>query len=293
MARRINLSRLKSQIREMERKQKRAVDDYNRAVRDFNRKTKQAVDNYNREVRAHNARVRANRQRLLNELGRLGRGARSARLTSFRSSSQTLHHRFTRVELRVQGTTPSAWQDRFLDLSENETANSIAVLNALDGQSADVADDPQPRLTDTAVTNELAALSEDLDRRWRGALFALDPQNPDAGRHFCVSAREVFTRFLELCAPDAEVFVAYPTCDRQENGRPTRRARIRLLLSRKNAAANEFEDFVDQDVQNILDLFRVFNDGTHGSPGKFSMHQLRSVKRRVEDGILFLGNLVG
>lgn len=291
MPRNVNLSQLKSMLREAERKQKQAINDFNRAVREVNRKNKQAIDNYNRDVRVHNARVRASRQRLASELARLRSQSTSTRLTTFSQSSRTLHQRFTSVELRVDSAAPNAWHDRFLDLSERETANSFVVLNALEGDTNPV-DGIEGRLADTIVNRELAVVSEDLDRRWRGALFALDPKNPDAARHFCTSAREVFTTFLELCAPDAEVLSRFPHCDRQENGRPTRRSRIRLLLSKKNAAIDAFEVFIDHDIENIMDLFKVFNDGTHGAAGRFSDLQLRSVKRRVEDGILYLSSLV-
>jgi hypothetical protein len=121
----------------------------------------------------------------------------------------------------------------------------------------------------------------------------MDPKNPDAARHFCTSAREVFTRRLELQAPDQDVFQALPGCDTTRDGRPTRRSRIKLLLTRQGMQLEEFEDFVDQDVENVLELFQVFNDGTHGSAGKYSLPQLRAVKRRVEHGIQFLTSLVG
>jgi len=290
MGRRVSASQLKSMIRQAEAKQKKAIDDYNRAVRKHNREVNRAIENYNRAVRSHNAKVRANRQRLRTELARLKSGA--TRSTPIRSSSYVLYETFTRVELRVEASRPSEWQDRFLDLSERETANSVAVVNALNGLAT--ADDQEEfaRLTDTVITDELRVVSPDLDERWRGALFAMDPRNPDAARHFCTSAREVFTRFLELHAPDADVLSAFPTCDRAPDGRPTRRTRIRLLLTRHGMAAAEYEDFVDQDVENILDLFHVLNDGTHGSAGRYSLTQLGAVKRRVEHGVVFLANLV-
>ena len=43
-----------------------------------------------------------------------------------------------------------------------------------------------------------------------------------------------------------------------------------------------------QDMQNIVDLFRIFNDGTHGSAGTFDMQMLSVIRKRVEDGIFFL-----
>jgi hypothetical protein len=286
------VSQLKSKLRQAQAKQKRAIDNHNRKVREHNRKVKRAVDDYNRAVRSYNAQVRANRQRLKSELTRLQTRSTPTRLSSFRSSSQVLYRSFTRVETRIEAAGPDVWQERFLDLSEREAANSIAVVNALEGDLGSDTELEQTRLDDSTLGDELIAISPDLDRRWRGALFALDSRNPDAARHFCASSREIFTQFLEICAPDVEVLSAFPKCELTERGRPTRRSKIRLLLARRGAAVEEFEAFVEHDVENIMDLFRVFNDGTHGSAGRFSLGQLRSVKRRVEDGILFLANLM-
>lgn len=199
---------------------------------------------------------------------------------------------FTRVEVRYEARSRSDQEYRFLDLSERETANSVEVLNALDGRAEGAEEQSEGRLSDTVVGEELRGVSPELDQRWRGALFALHPRNPDAARHFCTSAREVFTKFLELKAPDSEVLKAFPSCDRAPDGRPTRRMRIRLMLTRKSMGASEYEDFVAHDVENIIELFKVFNDGTHGTAGKYSFVQLRAVKKRVEDGILFLASLV-
>lgn len=293
MAGRISVSQLKSKVRQAQAKQKKAIDDYYRAAREDNPKAKRAVGNNNQVVTTHNANVRANRQRLAREISRLGNTISPARLSRIRSSSEVLYHTFTRVEVRAELAAQSEHGDRFLDLSERETVNSLAVLNALTGQDSEPGEEGSGDLGDTAVTDELQTISPDLDKGWRGALYALDPSNPDAARHFCTSAREVFTRFLDLCAPDADVLTATPASARTSDGRPTRRERIKLLLARQKMSALEFEEFVEQDVENILDLFRVFDDGTDGSAGRLSLHQLRSVKKRVEDGILFLASLAG
>jgi hypothetical protein len=116
----------------------------------------------------------------------------------------------------------------------------------------------------------------------------LNPQNPDAARHFCTSAREVFVQILDLNSPDEKVLALNPSCDTTSGGQPTRKEKIRYLLSRCGLLTAEAVDFVDEDVKNVLALFRVFNDGTHGSSGKFGLNKLISIKTRVEDGITYL-----
>jgi hypothetical protein len=88
------------------------------------------------------------------------------------------------------------------------------------------------------------------------------------------------------------VLSAMPNCDLTEKGNPTRRAKIRFFLLRKGLADESLEDFVERDMRNVVELFDVFNEGTHGSAGKFDIPQLRTLKRRVEDGIAFLHRVI-
>lgn len=179
-----------------------------------------------------------------------------------------------------------------LDLSERENANSLDVMNALmNEQGAQPAGDDLARLKDTRITGELVTLSQDLDSRWRGALFALDPRNPDASRHFCTSSREIFTEILEKRAPDDAVLQTFPECAKTPDGRPTRRARIQFALYQKGMLTAQLEQFIDDDVENIVELFKVFNSGTHGEAASIAFPSLVAIKTRVEDGIVYLSHV--
>ena len=202
-----------------------------------------------------------------------------------------MHEAYTRLEQRADTQPLDSNYDKVLDLSERETANSLEVMNVLLGTSPN-AGEGLNNLQVSKLTGELRDISPDLDDRWRGALFSLSPNNPDATRHFCTSAREIFTEILEIKAPDVEVFNTFGDSERTEKGKPTRRSKIRFLLYRRGMTEEALEDFVEQDMENIVQLFGVFNKGTHGSAGKFDLHQLSSIKRRVEDGIIFLSGLV-
>jgi hypothetical protein len=194
------------------------------------------------------------------------------------------------LERRAEANLDASY-NRVLDLSEREAANSVVVANTLLGNppNAELSSDS---LEDAQLTDELRRISEDLDDRWRGAIFALNPRNPDAARHFCTSAREIMTQILEMKAPDDVVIAAMPDCLRTDEGRPTRRSKVRFFLHRKGMLEATLEDFVEQDMQNIVDLFRIFNDGTHGSAGTFDMQALSVIRKRVEDGIFFLSRLI-
>jgi hypothetical protein len=97
----------------------------------------------------------------------------------------------------------------------------------------------------------------------------------------------VVTKILEIKAPDADVFAELPGCERTERGNATRRSKVKYFLHRQGMVLDALEDFVEQDMENIVQLFEVFNTVTHGSAGTFDMPQLKAIRKRVEDGIMF------
>lgn len=301
MARRISSSQFRSQVRQLQsklrqaaNKQKQAIDRYNREVRAHNQrvranqqKRKRAIDDHNRAVRNHNAKVRSNRQNLEEELRKLKRLASSPpqRVTV---SAQRVHTAFVRVEQRR--AAGAVYPEELYALFEGEAGNSLRAANAIDGGEAAEAAEVQT-LQATSLGGELEAFSPDLARRWGGALFALNPQNPDAARHFCTSARECIVTALDIAAPDDLVKRELESCEYTDDGRLKRRSKLKYLLVRKGVIDSTVEDFVNADVEDILRLFRVFNDGTHGAAGRFDMNDLVVVKQRAESGIRFLYEL--
>lgn len=290
MAKRINISQLRSKLRQIESQRRQAIARYNQKVRKYNQSLcdlRAAIDRYNREVRSYNARRRQHYQRLQTELTRL-RSRTSTRHAEFRASVNHLHETYTRLERSASTRTLSSVENYFLDLSEREAANSLGVLNALD---ADQLPEEQAEFQRTAITDEVAVISEDLDARWRGALFALNPQNPEAARHFCTSAREIFVEILELKAPDDAVFAAMPNCQRTDRGNATRRSKMSYLFAQKGVGLAELADFANDDIGNVMELFELLNSATHGTAGRFNLPALGAIKRRVEDGLVFLSRL--
>lgn len=277
MVQRVTPAQFNAIVRQQQQKQQRAVDDYNRKARAHNARLfadrKRSIDNYNRDVRAHNARVRSNQQRLQREMAKLGQQRAVTRYTTIRTSTRTLHEAFNYVDVVAEGGQWIARGGGLLDLAEGEAANSAQVANTLLDATPE-SGVATAQLGQTSLTDELTGISTDLDQRWRGALFALSPQNPDAARHFCTSSREVLTLMLDLEAPDAAVLEAMPGCMRTDNGLPVRRAKIAYLLQRGDVDHQSLGDFVERDIEDVLALFRVFNDGTHGAAGTFELSQL-------------------
>lgn len=286
MARKVSLSQYKSMIRQAQTKQRQAVAKINSAITKHN----QAVNRYNAAARTHNARVRAHRARLKQELTRLANAASQPRYVTLRTSVETVQRSYVRLEQRAEA---DHYDDRYndvLDLSEREAANSAGVMNALLGQPEDAAEDEG--VLSSELDPILSQLSGDALDRWHGALFSLNPRNPDAARHFCTSARKLLATILDTFAPNQQVMEAIPDCDTIPSGGPSRRAKIRYFLHQRGMQDNTLEDFVEEDLENVVQLFRVFNDGTHGSSGRFTHAQLVAIRKRVEGAVTFLWHII-
>lgn len=278
MVRKISTSQLRRQLRRLESKQRTAINNYNRAIK-----------NYNTQVRKINNELRRNQQKIKSELSKLNSGLRIT--TTYSTSVRTLNVSYQRVtdNYEVLENTNSK-QEQLYDLIEQENANNLVVANTLNNPN-DTAE-IEGSLNDSMIGDKLKILSPDLNDRWNGALYSLNPKNPDATRHFCTSSREIFTDIFDNYAHDEEVFNMFPNCDKTERGNATRRWKIKYFLNKKGIELKGAEEFIDNDIDNILELYHILSDGTHGYAGRYTFIQLKAIKKRVEDGILFLCNIV-
>lgn len=280
MAKHFNSSQFRSKLRQIENKQRQAINNLNRGIRQYNNNVKRAVSNYNSAVRQYNSTVRRNRQIINSNIHKLNSATFSITFNSSLSVMQQRYYTVNEVYDDYSSVTPR--QNTILDLVEQEQANSVVI--------AQIIEDPNQQIENTAdieIGDKLMNVSVDLNNRWRGAIYSLNPQNPDAARHFCTSAREIFTEFIELKAPDNEVFEYNPCCEKTERGNATRREKIRYMMRNLQMDAC-VADFAEADITNILELFHILSDGTHGEAGRIDMTTLLQVKKRVEQGINFL-----
>ena len=278
MVRRISTSQLKSQLRRLESKQRAAINNYNRAVR-----------NYNTQVRKVNTELRRNQQKIKSELNKLNSSLRKT--TTYTKSVRVLNTSYQTVSYNYETLAyPNSQQEELYNLIEQENANNLIVANTLDNEHEQP--DIDVSLNDSTIGNKLKILSSDLNDRWNGALFSLSPQNPDATRHFCTSSREIFTDIFDKYAHDEDVFNMFPNCEKTDRGNATRRWKIKFFLNKKGIELDGADEFIDNDIENILELYHILSDGTHGSAGRYTFNQLKAIKKRVEDGIIFLCNIV-
>jgi len=283
MAKKFNASQFRSKLNQLQSQQRNAINQYNQKVREYNLKVTNSVNQYNQAVRQHDARVKANRQRLNSAISRLNSQANS-RYSVTTTSSYRVFQSYQQLDNRYESGYLNDSYGDYVDLAEREAANSAELSNSL---QAPVDSSQFIGLTITStIIYELKGISEDLNNRWKGAIFSLSPQNPDAARHFCTSSREVIIQLIDLKASDELVINNYPSVKFADNGKPSRRSKIEYLLhlNQRDALA----DFTESNINDVMNLFRDFNDGTHGSAGRYSYDQLLKLKTRVEDSIVYL-----
>lgn len=250
------MSSFKSQMRQAQRKIERDMrSEINKATRKFE-------NDMNRELRKYNSKVRHNQQVITRELNKLQSNTTTVRST-YTISLGTMHQHYTTIGNIYDDSIVSPRQEQILELVEREQANSLITANAIQND-----DFPSENTEDVEIGNKLLNVSEDLNNRWRGAVFAMSPQNPDAARHFCTSAREIFTEFIELKAPDTQVFAYNPNCEKTDRGNATRREKIKYMM-RNTDIHSSVIDFAEADITNILELFHVLSNGTHGAAGRY------------------------
>ena len=97
-------------------------------------------------------------------------------------------------------------------------------------------------------------------------------------------------RLIDIFAPEIEI-INLPYCEYNDNGQPSRRTKLRYLLRNKVRQSELLEEFIEADVNNILQLIYSLNSGTHGSLGILNIQQLLKLKKRAEDSLLFICKL--
>ena len=287
------VNKYNSTVRKIYADRKRKIDAYNREVKKHNAEVNRSIDNYNREVRKYNAAQRARRQNLNNAINQYNQSriVVSSRTTiEYSNTTNTLNQRYKALDSYTDSIPDTINEDLLINFPERETNNSIVLFNAITGvQDGETL--PPETLQRTVIESALYELSDELGKRWEGAIFSLNPENPDAARHFCTSVREILINVLDIKAPNDHVQSELPDCTFYE-GRPDRRSKIKFLLMLKSISVDYLTDFIESDIDNLLELFRTLSSATHGSAGKFDIQQLLKLKKRVEDSIIFMTSII-
>lgn len=270
MAKKINMTKFRSQMNKLQREAKRAE-----------RKIKQNINNFNREVREYNSNVRRNRNKILRELNRMQ--SANTLNTEYYTSVQLVHNTYTKVnELYNKGIV----DDKLFNAIENENANSLELGNVVLNKSE--IEDSEESFDESNISDKLIKISPDLNNRWKGALFSLSPDNPEAARHFCTSTREILKVLIDDGIKDKDVINNNPKYEKTKNGTPTRREKIKYAMSKKGISNELIIEFTDNNIENIVSLINELSNGTHGHSNKYSLDQLKLFRKRFEDSINFV-----
>ena len=105
-------------------------------------------------------------------------------------------------------------------------------------------------------------------------------KNPDKVRHTITSLRELITQILHTSAPDNELKQKYTEPKYYYNGKPTRRTRIEYILFNKYSNSS-LVDIIDKDIVAILEMFNLFQEGTHKVVSSLSDDELKFILKRT------------
>lgn len=283
MVRRINMSQINSKIRQAQHRAESQIRQAQRKMeREIKHEIQKSVNQYKREVSSCKRRIQSELRKLETSTNRVN--------ISYVSSVQKLNQSYNVVDDYFNTSITSNKEQEIFNYIENENANSLSVANAI--ESPETIEIVEIELQDNGIGEKLSILSLDLNDRWKGALFSLNPSNPDATRHFCTSTREIFTDIFDKYALDKDVFEIFPDCEKTDRGNATRKSKIKYFLYKKGINIEPIDEFIDNDIQNILELYHTLSNGTHGKAGRYTIEQLKLIKKRVEDGIKFLCEIV-
>ncbi len=136
------------------------------------------------------------------------------------------------------------------------------------------------------LTYYLNKLDKDLYKMWIGAKDALESKNPDRIRHFSISLRELMTHVLHSLAPTEQVKQWTKDPVHFHQGKPTRKARI-LYICRDIKTSN-FENYVNADVNSMIEFINLFQEGSHAKSPSFTDKQLIAMRTKAESTLKFL-----
>ncbi|MFL6193969.1 MAG: hypothetical protein ACJ75H_07335 [Thermoanaerobaculia bacterium] len=148
---------------------------------------------------------------------------------------------------------------------------------------------------DTSVRLEvvLAGLGPEFTDVWRGAVQIHQTDNPERARYFTSSCRTLFDEVLDRFAPvgstKAWLGELKPE-DMDSQGNPKRRVRVRYMC-RNLENSSGFAEFMEQDIDDVMELYQRYNKGVHRLKPSFSKEELDALKAKAAQHLLSLVKL--
>lgn len=270
MAKSFNMSQFRNQMNKIQREAKKAEMQF-----------KQEINNYNKAVRQYNSNVRNNKNKILRELNRMK--SKYTINTNYYVTTKLVHNFYIKVSNSYDN---GLVEEDIFNAIENEDANNLELSNVV--LNNDEVENSDVDLDESNISAKLIKISTDLNDRWKGALFSLNPNNPEAARHFCTSTREILKVLIDDRIKDKDVIDSNPQCDKTNYGSPTRKEKIKYAMNKKGISDELIIEFTDSNIENTISLINELSNGTHGHSNKYSLNQLKSFKKRFEDSINFV-----
>ena len=101
--------------------------------------------------------------------------------STYKISVINVNQNYDRLRQKYDFEDNSNRYRNFLEKIEEENANNLEVANVI--LNNDETNNEGYSLEENIVSNKLLNISKDLDNRWKGAIFSLNPKNPDVTRH--------------------------------------------------------------------------------------------------------------
>ena len=211
----------------------------------------------------------------------------SAFMTSYRVLSESIRDTGDLIELPIF-VLPSATREICM------AGHALDVLYTVEDENKEEAArlDPYTVLEKETEDSDLIALLERIDPQfvtmYRGAVAALDGDNPDRSRHVLTSFRELWNHLLRKLAPKDEL-TEWIDGNRKRGylheGRPTRHAKIRYVL--RDLEDEPLREFVEADARAIVKLYDLYGR-LHGLNTGVTDDQLRVIAIRTESYLSYI-----
>ncbi len=139
----------------------------------------------------------------------------------------------------------------------------------------------------------LRLIDPDLENMYLGALDVIRSNSRDSIRQSSVSIRELITQLLRKLSPDEEFFNWNQESSNIDNGRPTRKGRLRYIY--RDRCSADCIDVVENDIAVFLEYMQALQRCTHETIPPLTKLQLKSLIIRLShhiDAILSIAGFI-
>jgi hypothetical protein len=170
-------------------------------------------------------------------------------------------------------------------LSATEYLNHAALLRfSSDPQKDQLLD--EVTLVKAEVVDYLNTLNPDLKTMYLGAIDSYKSKNRDRVRQFSISLRELYTHVVDILSPAKSVKAWSTKEEHFVRGNPTRRARLEYIG--RSIKGEDFEKFINTDIDAVLEFLTLLQSGTHSILPRYTDEEMKRMLTRMEGVILLL-----